>query len=52
MTTKQPTRQVTVKLALTTYTVLEAESKKREGRLPAPCRTARQLIEERLEELK
>ena len=52
MPTKQPSRQVTVKLAMTTYNTLVTESKKREGRFPAPCRTARQLIEERLEELK
>jgi len=37
---------------MTTYNALLKESKKREGeRFPAPSRTARQLVEERLKQI-
>jgi len=44
-------KQLSIKLPPTTYTALEAESKKREGLMPAPTRTARQLIMERLKQI-
>ena len=44
-------KQLTIKLPLATYAALVKESKSREGLVPAPTRTARQLIEERLKQL-
>ena len=44
-------KQLSIKLPLATYTALVKESKAREGLMPAPTRTARQLIEERLRQL-
>ena len=44
-------KQLSIKLPAPVFAALEAESKKREGLMPAPTRTARQLITERLEEL-
>ena len=44
-------KQLSIKLTATTYDALVKESKAREGLLPAPTRTARQLIEERLKQI-
>jgi predicted metal-dependent hydrolase len=44
-------KQLSIKLPPTTYAALEKESQKREGLMPAPTRTARQLIEERLKQI-
>ena len=44
-------KQLSIKLPLATYTALVKESKSREGLMPAPTRTARQIITEYLEGL-
>jgi hypothetical protein len=44
-------KQISVKLPPNTYADLVKESKKREGLMIAPTRTARQLIAERLKEI-
>ncbi len=45
----EPIKQLSVKLPPTTYNLLLKESEKREGLMPAPTRTARQIITEYLE---